>query len=553
VLVILPYAEWVHWTQDLMHCMANVIRDGNNAMRPTNSGDKKLFQHQNRTTAPAVIAACLEEGNANYVALCRFMYVLFYDIICRFMYITIYVVLCHFMVTIGIHEHLAESNSPPPWIFTKKQCIAADDCMRYVIGSCTYEERPQGVMKAGKADNSHDTIFWASTYAKWCFRSKGGPVYTENLLEIFDIMSALNATRMNVRDVKDKLRPRLIKALIRRSGLLPPTESMLTLHELIHICDQVEEVGVPRVSSLYKFKRMNHILKQLLQNKGKGKTLRFSMLFYVHFGYVQIMTSMLFYVHSSLVGLPSIMKNFAEHKKITMQMCLSMDNVDKIKSMSSFQPDNLSVRNMDLLLKPIFVDNEPEPGNLEAPPIIYSITSSGIMELHGEMFPHDLSFSLFDQLLLSAAEDVTDEECLLYMLFKKYLEMKRLHPRRNLVFITLIRDQLIENTADIVERRENDKAFMDDVAELQALITEVIEENRYCVRCVRQFMYIYVILCLLSCMSFYVLLCLLSRMTFYVFLCFYVYICHSISKLSCMPYGLCHLVFTRRQTSKASK
>ena len=74
-------------------------------------------------------------------------------------------------------------------------------------------------------------------------------MYTENLLEIFDIMAALNATRLNVRDIKENLWPRLIEALVRRSGLLPPTESMLTLHELVHICDQVDEVGVPRVSS----------------------------------------------------------------------------------------------------------------------------------------------------------------------------------------------------------------------------------------------------------------------------------------------------------------
>jgi hypothetical protein len=293
VLDILPYAEWVHWTEDLMHCFFNIIKDGLNSMRPTNSGDKKLYQHQNRTTAPVVIAACLEEGNA---ILCRFMSFyacVFYVIICLIMYNNLCRFTSFYAYIIGIHEHLGESTNAP-WIFTKKECIESDDLMRLVIGSYTYEDCPQGVMKAGKANNSHDTIFWATVYARWCFRSKGGPVYTENLLEIFDIMAALNATRLNVRDIKENLRPRLIKALVRRSGLLPPTESMLTLHELVHICDQVDEVGVPRVSSLYKFERMNHILKDLLQNRGKGKTLLCLSMFFMSFiNYVHFMT---FYV-----------------------------------------------------------------------------------------------------------------------------------------------------------------------------------------------------------------------------------------------------------------
>jgi hypothetical protein len=93
---------------------------------------------------------------------------------------------------------------------------------------------------------------------------------------------------------------------------------------------------------------------------------------------------------------------------------------------------------MDLLLKPIFVDVDPEPGNEEAPPIFYSITSSGIMELHGDIFPHDLSLSLFNQLLLSAATDVSDKDCLVYMLCAKYMEFNRMHPRRRNLVFTLI-------------------------------------------------------------------------------------------------------------------
>lgn len=176
----------------------------------------------------------------------------------------------------GIHEHLTENgNDLPPWVFTKQECVAADRAMLKIIGSCTFEERPLRVMRAGNASNSHDTIFWATVYARWCFRGKGNRVYIDNICDIFDIIASLGATRLNVKHVRDILKPRLINAMVHRAGLLPPTECMMTLHELLHVCDQVKEIGVPRVSSLYKFERMNHILKELLKNKARGNVVSY--------------------------------------------------------------------------------------------------------------------------------------------------------------------------------------------------------------------------------------------------------------------------------------
>lgn len=166
--------------------------------------------------------------------------------------------------------------------------------MLSIMGRSTYEERPLGVMRAGKAANSHDTIAWATTYARWCFRNKGNTAYTDNICDVYDVMAALNATRLNTTHVRNKIRPRMIAALVKRSGLLPPTESMLTLHEIVHVCDQVEEVGAPRVSSLYKFERMNLVLKQLLQNHAKGESFELPMSYYVKLCYIT--TTMLYYV-----------------------------------------------------------------------------------------------------------------------------------------------------------------------------------------------------------------------------------------------------------------
>ena len=237
-LDILPYAKHIHWTVDMMHCWNNVIHDMLNSLRPSQSGDKTLYRHKNRTTTTSVIAACEMEN---------------------------------------IHHHLLEDTNPS-WIFTKAECVSADAQMLKIIGRSIYEERPLNVMRAGKAKNSHDTILWAMTYARWCLRDKGCDVYTDNMCKVFDILSMLNSGRIKGSDVTSLLKPNLIHECVKRAGILPPSECPLTLHESLHICDQVSEMGAPRMSSLYKFERMNHILKSLLQNSAKVHFI----LFYVH-------------------------------------------------------------------------------------------------------------------------------------------------------------------------------------------------------------------------------------------------------------------------------
>jgi hypothetical protein len=180
-----------------------------------------------------------------------------------------------------IHHHLWEDdddgNPPavPSWVLTKKECVEADMAMTKVIGKCSFEERPSNVMRAGKAKKCHDTIFWGMTYARWCLRDKGCPVYMENILDILDIMSQLHSGRMHLKNVVEVIKPKLVALLVARAGLLPPSECMLTLHEILHICDQVVEVGVPRMSSLYKFERMNLVLKKLLKNAAQGNSIYF--------------------------------------------------------------------------------------------------------------------------------------------------------------------------------------------------------------------------------------------------------------------------------------
>jgi hypothetical protein len=336
-----------------------------------------------------------------------------------------------------------ENTEPPPWIFTKKECIEADNCMHKIIGKCTYEERPLHVMRRGKASNSHDTIFWAMTYARWCFRKKGSQVYIENICEVLDIISMLNATRLNIQYITEVIKPKLIKALVRRVGLLPPSECMLTLHELLHICDQVVEVGVPRVSSLYKFERMNHVLKSVLHNAAKGNVfcfiLFYSILCTLQFIRYYSILNYFMYVYFIVTGLPSIMKNFLDHERSEMEMTLSISMIDKLNSMGNFQPSNCPCKHLDSLLRPIFCDTEPngpDGDNEDVFPILYEIAGSAVMELHGSSQTHVMSLQNFNLLLVEAAKDLLhddeDEEerdCALHLLYKMYVRFQREHPR----------------------------------------------------------------------------------------------------------------------------
>ena len=61
----LNYASDIARTVDAMHAQNNVVCDFLASMRPTNSGDKQLFQHKNRTTNEKVVSACHAEGIPN--------------------------------------------------------------------------------------------------------------------------------------------------------------------------------------------------------------------------------------------------------------------------------------------------------------------------------------------------------------------------------------------------------------------------------------------------------------------------------------------------------
>ena len=228
-LHVLPYADKIHWTYDLMHTFANIITDSIKSITVSHSGRAgKLYKNENRTYCDSVVTACEKER---------------------------------------IHSSIS-GGSVPSWVISANDCIDIDSSQKLIIGSFTSEEFVQNVMRGHHAERSHDSIYWAVVYSRWLLRDRGPVV--DNILDIFDSMAVLNSNRLHVPSVNDVTYPNLIEALIKRSGLVPPSECPITLHELVHVCDQVMEIGSPRYSTLYKFEKINKLLKAFLFNKAKG-------------------------------------------------------------------------------------------------------------------------------------------------------------------------------------------------------------------------------------------------------------------------------------------
>jgi len=232
-LAALPYANLIHWTVDMMHSFANIIQDTLNSLRPTKSHVAGLYyQHNNRTYGDSVKNACVRDN------------------------------------TFPILQQLRPREAPP-WVLEAKHCLQMDADMNNVMGAFASDEIPKHIFRAGKCQKSHDTIHWAHVFSQWCLRDAEG-IYVENILEIFDIMTLLNGSRLHGPTLRTEIYPQLLKAIMTRSGLVPPSECCVTLHELIHICEQVQQIGNCRHSTLFKFEKVNKVMKAHVQNKSKG-------------------------------------------------------------------------------------------------------------------------------------------------------------------------------------------------------------------------------------------------------------------------------------------
>lgn len=366
----LPYAHLIRKGVDPMHTMNGFISDTLNSLRPSTNG--RYMKHSNRMLSANVLEACKSEN-------------IFQDLV----------------------------DGETSCIFTTDECCEADEYDKYVVGTCSSRQLPKSVLKKGKARNSHDTIYWATTWARWCLRGKGSKDHVDNLCQIFDIIGVLNSSHLHMKQVRNELYPELISAIVTRSGLVPPSEATIVQHELVHVCSQVWDQGLPRMSTLYKFERINLFLKKLLKNKAAGNN---DIVFNV-FNLMCVM-SLLF-----TAGLASIMKNYLIHEISTMNFSLYHDNMAMLYNVAKYQPSETSVfDDMSGYLDNVHIEQ------CGGAPVIYDVPSCFFTELRGHPRELGLSFDFFNFLLMESV-DFFEELSALYFLHKRYEEYRQEHSR----------------------------------------------------------------------------------------------------------------------------
>ena len=141
-----------------------------------------------------------------------------------------------------------------PWSVSKLVEKQHDAKLKNTIGSKSVNI-PQKIYKRGHGKTSHESIMYAiHGWAQWCLHDENNveiQPYLDIKIELFNLLSILNACRIKWSDVNN-IRDRLISLLVNHSALFPPIEQTYALHELIHICDQIPEIGPSYFNNLFQ-------------------------------------------------------------------------------------------------------------------------------------------------------------------------------------------------------------------------------------------------------------------------------------------------------------
>ena len=120
----------------------------------------------------------------------------------------------------------------------------------------------------------NETIKYAiNGWSHWCLYGINNSNllnrYISCKLDIFEVLTVLHSGRIKYEKV-DGLKSKLLDALILHSSLFPPSEQTYALHEIIHVTEQIEQLGPPVFNSLYMYERLNLFLKRLNKNKNNS-------------------------------------------------------------------------------------------------------------------------------------------------------------------------------------------------------------------------------------------------------------------------------------------
>ena len=189
----------------------------------------------------------------------------------------------------------------------------------------------------------------------------------ENMLQIFDVIGFLTANKLS-KDIVEHLGREAIDLLVKRTGLVPPSECTITMHELLHVISQSHNIGCPRFSNLYKFERVNKSLKSTLKNVARG--------------------------------FASIMKNYMQKEGIFLETAVNLGEIETIDSLQKFCPKDLkSMKNLKNYLNKLYIDYTDE-NQIQ----LFDVECSNIVQLFGEKRIEKLNILLFSYLLCNALE-----------------------------------------------------------------------------------------------------------------------------------------------------
>jgi 4-hydroxy-3-methylbut-2-enyl diphosphate reductase IspH len=93
-------------------------------------------------------------------------------------------------------------------------------------------------------------------YARMCLPHliPGNNRVLNNSLNFFDFISMACSDRFNLEYIEDELLPRLYEVLAEREGLLPGQECTFTIHEIVHVFQDIKELdfaSMPQKITLY--------------------------------------------------------------------------------------------------------------------------------------------------------------------------------------------------------------------------------------------------------------------------------------------------------------
>jgi hypothetical protein len=221
----LDYAEHIWICKDPMHTFCNVIMDWIKVLRPS------VGEFENRTEKKSVREACKTNK-------------IFSDL---------------------FELDQKKQFKKAPWTLSKNEIDKVNENLARVKAPT----RIRSPMINNGGANSHDRLIFATQYARAAFKDVNNnvPHIMANMLELFDIIAHLCLYRFHVKDDVDDIFIKLIINLCRREGLLPPCESTYVIHELVHIVDQIHQLGPPMMSSMWKYEQKNKWLKGLIKNK----------------------------------------------------------------------------------------------------------------------------------------------------------------------------------------------------------------------------------------------------------------------------------------------